>query len=257
MPSAGVQRQAFNLFIDQTAIGRYVVDDVFVGPDGGISFGPLGQLTAGIRRDWYKYKESIAAFPVPDATQNQIAFVSELDLDQLDSVAFSRSGWAAQAQFTSAGSALGGDWSFNRLSASGGWVKSAGDWTLVLSASGVTKIGNNQLPFVEAAFLGGLLNLSGAQPLQIWGNYSALGRVMVYKRLLKLPSLVGTGVYLGGSFETGNAWLTSSDIRWNNLRYAGSLYLGADTLLGPLYFAYGMADGGNHSFYLALGRPLK
>ena len=256
MPAAGIQRQPFNLFIDQTAIGRYLVDDVFVGLDGGISFGPLGQLAVGLRRDWYKYKENISAFPVPDSTQNQTALIARLNFDQRDQVAFPRSGWVANTQFTSAGSALGGDWSFNRLTAGGGWAKSLSEWTLLLSANGTTKIGKNQLPFVEAGFLGGFLNLSGLQPLELWGNYAAIGRIIVYKRLVQLPSLVGTGVYLGGSLESGNAWMTSSDIRWNNLRYAGSLFIGADTLLGPLYFSYGMADGGNHSFYLALGLPL-
>ena len=256
MPAAGVQRQAFNLFVDESAIGRYVVDDVFAGLQGGISFGPLGQLAVGLRRDWYKYKENISFFPAPEATQNQTALVAELNLDQIDNVAFPRSGWLANVQFTSAGSALGGDWSFNRLTARGGWAKSLSEWTFVLSANGTTKIGNNSLPYVEAGFLGGFLNLSGLQPLQLWGNYSAIGRVVVYKRLIKLPSLIGTGVYLGGSFETGNAWLTSDQIKWDNLRFAGSLYVGADTLLGPLYFAYGMADRGNHSFYLALGLPL-
>ncbi len=256
MPMAGIQRQPFNLFIDETAVGRYLVDDVFVGFQGGISFGPLGQLTVGLRRDWYNFKENISAFPVPDTTFNQTALVTQLNFDQLDHVAFPRSGWLANAQFISAGSALGGENSFNRLTAGGGWATSKGDWTLLLSASGVTKIGNNQLPFVEAGFLGGFLNLSGTQPLQFWGNYSALGRVMVYKRLMKLPSFVGTGVYVGCSFETGNAWMTSSDVRWDNLRYAGSLYLGADTLLGPFYFGWGRAGGGFHSFYLALGLPL-
>jgi NTE family protein len=256
MPTAGIQRQPFNLFIDNTAIGRYLVDDVFVGFQGGISFGPYGQLTAGIRRDWYNFKENISAFPVPDTTVNQTAFISNLNLDQLDAVAFPRSGWVANAQFISAGSALGGDNSFNRFSAGGGWATSKGDWTLLLTASGVTKIGNNSLPFVEAGFLGGFLNLSGTQPLQFWGNHAAIGRVMVYNRLMKLPSLVGTGVYVGCSFETGNAWLTSSDVRWDNLRYAGSLYLGAETLLGPLYVGWGRANGGFHSFYFALGLPL-
>ena len=96
MPAAGIQRQPFNLFIDETAIGRYLVDDVFVGLQGGISFGPYGQLTAGIRRDWYNFKENISAFPVPDTTVNQTAFVSQLNLDQLDDVAFPRSGWAGE-----------------------------------------------------------------------------------------------------------------------------------------------------------------
>jgi NTE family protein len=256
MPAAGVQRQAFNLFVDQSAIGRYVVDDVFAGLQGGISFGPLGQLAVGLRRDWYKYKENISFVPAPDATQNQTALVAALNFDQIDNVAFPRSGWLADARFTSAGSALGGDWSFNKLTARGGWAWSPSEWTFVLSASGTTKIGKNDLPFVEAAFLGGFLNLSGLQPLQLWGNYAALGRIVVYRRLIKLPSLVGSGVFVGGSLESGNAWLTSEQIRWDSLRFAGSLYLGADTLLGPLYFAFGLADRGYHSFYLALGLPL-
>ncbi|MGE5344718.1 MAG: patatin-like phospholipase family protein [Acidithiobacillales bacterium] len=255
-PSAGIQRIPFNLFIDETAIGRYLVDDAFVGFDGGISFGPLGQLAAGIRRDWFKYKENISAFPAPGGTINQTAFVTELDFDQLDAVGFPRSGWAGSAQFISAGTALGGDLSFNKLSAIGGWARSRNEWTLLLALSGATKIGKNDLPFIDFAFLGGFLNLSGTHPLQIRGNYSALARVVVYRRLVRLPSLLGTGVYLGGSLESGNAWMTSDQIRWNNVRYAGSLFLGANTLLGPLYFAFGLADRGDHSFYFLLGLPL-
>jgi NTE family protein len=256
MPSAGIQRVPFNLFIDEMAIGRYLVDDAFVGFDGGISFGPLGQLTAGIRRDWFKYKENISVFPAPDYTINQTAFVTQLDLDQLDNVCFPRHGWGLRAQFLSAGSALGGDLSFNKFSALGGWATSRHEWTLLVALSGATKIGRNDLPFIDATFLGGFLNVSGTQPLQIWGNYSALARVIVYRRLIRLPSLVGTGVYLGGSIESGNAWMTSDQIRWNNLRYAGSAFVGADTILGPLYFAFGLANGGDHSFYFLLGVPL-
>ncbi|HQR44918.1 MAG TPA: patatin-like phospholipase family protein [Thermoanaerobaculia bacterium] len=255
-PSAGIQRTPFNLYVEQSAVGRYLVDDVFVGFDGGISLGPLGQVSAGIRRDWYKYKENISAFPVSDATQNQTAFVAQAVIDQMDNVAFPRDGWGTKVDFVSAGRVLGGDWSYNKLSFRGGWAHSWGSWTLALGANGAAKLGNNQLPFVEAAFAGGFLNLSGLQPLELWGNYGAVGRAVVYKRLIALPALVGSGVFLGGSLETGNAWLSSSDVRFDNLRFAGSVFLGADTLLGPLYFAFGLADGGQHSFYLALGLPL-
>ena len=61
---------------------------------------------------------------------------------------------------------------------------------------------------------------------------------------------------MGGSLETGNAWQNSRDIRFSNLRAAGSIYVAADTILGPLYLGYGLADRGSHSFYLALGLPL-
>ena len=36
---------------------------------------------------------------------------------------------------------------------------------------------------------------------------------------------------------------------------AGSAFLAADTYLGPFYFAYGRATGGESSWYSFLGRP--
>ena len=41
----------------------------------------------------------------------------------------------------------------------------------------------------------------------------------------------------------------------DNLVKAGSVFLAADTFLGPLYFAHGRASGGASSFYLFLGNP--
>ena len=35
---------------------------------------------------------------------------------------------------------------------------------------------------------------------------------------------------------------------------AGSVFLGADTPVGPVYTAYGYAEGGNRAFYIFLGR---
>jgi NTE family protein len=240
MPAAGIQRIPFNLFVNEVAVGRYIVDDVFVGFDGGISFGPARPAHRRNPARLVPVQEE-HLLPGPDNTINQTAFVTQLILDQFDAVGFPRYGWAARAQFISAGSALGGDLSFNKLSAIGGWAGSKNEWTLLLAANGATKIGGSNLPFIDAAFLGGFLNLSGTQPLQFWGNYAALARVVVYRRLIRLPSLVGTGVYLGGSLESGNAWMTSDEIRFSNLRYAGSLFIGANTLLGPLYFAFGSA----------------
>ena len=36
---------------------------------------------------------------------------------------------------------------------------------------------------------------------------------------------------------------------------AGSLFLGADTPVGPLYLGYGQTEGGNNSLFFFLGRP--
>jgi hypothetical protein len=38
------------------------------------------------------------------------------------------------------------------------------------------------------------------------------------------------------------------------MRKAFSLFASAETVIGPLYFAYGLADTGEYAFYLFLGR---
>jgi len=34
---------------------------------------------------------------------------------------------------------------------------------------------------------------------------------------------------------------------------AGSVYVGVESFLGPIFLGYGMAEGGNDMFYLQLG----
>ncbi len=41
----------------------------------------------------------------------------------------------------------------------------------------------------------------------------------------------------------------------NDVMVAGSVFLGLDSPIGPVYLAYGHAEGGNDSVYLFLGQP--
>ncbi len=51
--------------------------------------------------------------------------------------------------------------------------------------------------------------------------------------------------------EAGNAWQQRDSMcRTGDLVKAGSVFVAADTFLGPFYFAYGRATGGASSFYL-------
>ncbi len=60
--------------------------------------------------------------------------------------------------------------------------------------------------------------------------------------------------FAGGSLEAGGAWNEYGDITLDSLIPAGSLFLGVDTPLGPLYMGAGYAEGGNTSLYLSLGK---
>ena len=88
--------------------------------------------------------------------------------------------------------------------------------------------------------LGGLFRLSGLTPGEIAGPNTLYGSLIAYRRIanprfftLNLP------VYVGGSVEAGNAYAAIEEIDAASLIVAGSVFLGLDTPLGPLYVAYG------------------
>ncbi len=102
---------------------------------------------------------------------------------------------------------------------------------------------------------GGLFTLSGFAPQSLSGQHVGVGRLLFYRNIGNpIASAFNTRVYLGASIAVGNVWNDTRDIRWNNTRTAGSLFLVVDSLVGPLYLGYGAAQGGRRSLYLFLGQ---
>ena len=60
---------------------------------------------------------------------------------------------------------------------------------------------------------------------------------------------------MGFSLEAGDAVERDINLDWDRARKAGSLYIGSDSILGPLYFALGRTFGGSSAVYLFWGRP--
>ena len=73
----------------------------------------------------------------------------------------------------------------------------------------------------------------------------------IYRR--ELSDIGFAHLSVGTSLEYGNVWENRSDIDIGDGLFAGSLFLGADTAVGPVYLGYGLAEGGNSSFYLYVG----
>jgi len=103
--------------------------------------------------------------------------------------------------------------------------------------------------------LGGFLNLSGTPVGALAGSQAAGVSLVTYYRMGELPRVLGRGWYTGVSLEAGDAWSRATGFRWGNVKKAGSLFVGADTVVGPLYLGWGQTYRGDSSFYLFLGRP--
>jgi len=107
---------------------------------------------------------------------------------------------------------------------------------------------------IDEYSLGGFQQLSGYRVGQVAGNYLLFGRLTYYQRL---PWKVGVAraLFAGGSLEAGNAWASRRDIGFKGLRTGSSLFIGADTGVGPLYLSVVSAPKGYTGLYLFLGRP--
>jgi NTE family protein len=147
---------------------------------------------------------------------------------------------------------LGADSDFSQLLFMGGLAHSWGRNTFFggfefdYTADGVAPVQNRFRT-------GGFTRLSGFTQDQLSGQQALLLRSGYYRHLGNgklLPS------YAGVSLEYGNVYEDRDDISLapGDALLAGSVFLGVDTVLGPIYLAYGHAEQGNNSIYLYLGR---
>jgi NTE family protein len=144
--------------------------------------------------------------------------------------------------------------SYRRIEGSLQGASSWGPHTLSYSVSGGTDI-DSDMPAYESFLLGGPMRLSGYRVNQFAGNRYAFGRLMYYKQAVHLPDILGSGIYFGGSAEVGRISERTSNLSDSGTLWSGSVFLGADTFLGPLYFGIGTGGSGHWSLYLLLGRP--
>jgi NTE family protein len=114
---------------------------------------------------------------------------------------------------------------------------------------------NNESPNERGLFqLGGFTNMTAYQPGQLSGNHGGTLGVMYYYRLGGLRLLTQTPFYLGGVLEAGNGWNQRSDMSFHDLHTSASIFIGADTFLGPIYLGYGVGDDGNSAAFLYIGQ---
>jgi NTE family protein len=172
--------------------------------------------------------------------------------DTLDNLNFPTSGYYGNLVFYDSLTALGASNNFSTLSLNAVKAYTWGKQTLIPRVILSGRL-SGDLGVQDLFLLGGFLNLSGYQIGQISGQYAALGELIYMYRLDDASAAFTIPLYAGGSLEVGGAWNELDDITLDSLIPAGSLFLGADTPLGPLYLAGGLAKG-DASLYLMLGR---
>jgi NTE family protein len=187
---------------------------------------------------------------LPEDSYNNGELYGRLAVDKLDDLNFPRAGYFGSLEYIWSDEALGADTDFDQVLLGGGFAFTRDRNTLLIGAR-FYATPDNDAPIQNWFQLGGLFKLSGYQINELSGQQLGLLQ-LIYMRRVGNFGLMPT--YLGGSLEAGNTWQDLDDVEFNSLLGAGSLFLGVDTFVGPLYIAYGIAENNNHGFYLYLGK---
>jgi len=254
-PRAGLERRATHLYQGETRIATYDLASAHVGVDAGIQFRQYGSLRLGVLRGTLDPKlDTGPATLSPGASSiSQGAFTARLVLDRIDSVVFPRSGWRAGLGLYDSRSSLGADDSYRKWDVDGSAAFSFGDHTINVGGKFGGRAGGNALPRYDQFQWGGFLQQSGYRTGQLYGEKLAFGRAMYYHRILRGSFL--EGAYGGFSLEAGkvsNPLVAGNPEGWLK---SASVFVAADTPIGPAYLGYGRAQDGNSSWYFYLGRP--
>lgn len=214
----------------------------------GRQFGTWGEVRLGYLRRTGDIEVGVGApAPARDFETGEV-FLSLTD-DKLDSLYFPRSGHFARADWRMSRRDLGADTDFDQANYAALLADTWGRHTLIGGVD-VKATMDGTAPVQSQQRLGGFLRLSGFEEGRLSGQQSGLARLVYMRRINDIQQFKA---YAGASLEAGNVWADSGDIFGGDHIVGGSLFIGADTPIGPLYFAYGHNDTGKGSVYLYLG----
>jgi NTE family protein len=256
-PQMGASAGQLNLFEQGERIAELRVGERVYGIDGGRELGNWGEFRVGLRRGEGHSRLRIGDPMNPEFADSDFEigqYSLRFAYDRLDNVRFPREGtrWGVQGLFSRENFNADDEYDLYRFD----YLKAAtfDRHTLIGLLDIGTKRRDGDSGLQDVFRLGGFLNLSGLQEDELTGNHSALTSLVYYYQLNSEKSLFSMPIYLGASLELGNVWQTTGEISADTAITAGSLLAGMDTLLGPLYIAFGGTEEGDKALYFFLGQ---
>ena len=256
-PSALIEARDLEVYSKDVEIADFRERDAEVDLDIGRNLGNWGEIRWGYHRINGATRDRFGNPDLVDHQFNNGELFLKFSYDRLDNVDFPREGQTFSLQWDADRINLGSDTASDRVQADWLMARSRGRNTLLIWTSAGTTLDGNIKPTSLQDFysLGGFFNLSGLATQSLIGPDYAIARAIYFRKIGRGgEGLFDFPAYIGMSFEAGNTWSRRGDINWGSAHKDVSLFLGFDTLLGPLYVGSGYDESGNSAFYLFLGR---
>jgi NTE family protein len=240
------------LFEGDESVSRFRNRVARVGIEGRRQFDTDAQLSLGYQRSWFD-ANTVTGTSFPEFKGRAGEVYANLIIDRLDNWDFPRRGTFVRADLSVADDTLGADSDYEKALFEVQRAFGRDKHSLSVLLRHGNALGSD-LPLFDAFELGGFQNLSGFANRQILANRITFGRV-VYGYQIGASGVLARGLYLGGSLEAADVSERLNGIGTKGALVAGSLFIAADTALGPFYVGAGLGEGGEQTLYIFLGRP--
>ncbi|HCL41360.1 MAG TPA: hypothetical protein DHW73_08280 [Pseudomonas sp.] len=252
-------------FIDAEARNIEVIDDndpivayrqkrYGAGINIGRQIANNGEVRFGLSRYRGNSRVRIGDPDLPDVDFDEAFYSIEVDRDTLDNVNFPRSGDEAKFSWRQSEPALGADERYQQIEFKAN--KAFGFGPNSWQVGGFIGRTDSDVNVAQSSFvLGGPGWFSGFRQDALAGQNYQLGRLVYYRRLT--PSYFNAfslPLYLGASLEYGRVYNRDDTDFDTGYFTGGSLLLGMDTLVGPLFFGLGANEEGHEALYMKLGQ---
>lgn len=243
--------ESFYQGADRIAI--YEVDTVKGGFDFGTQLYEYAEIRSGLRFGFKITERETGSLPIPEFDGRSAEWISQIKIDQLNQAYFPTEGYFLSSQWIQSYKKLGAESNYQKIYLDATLVGHLSSHIGFLSANFGSSL-SQSLPIQEAHTLGGMFQLSGFREEELRGEHFGVVRLGYLHQIRSLSNPLFDKIYLGGWGEAGNIWQTSDQINLDDLEYAGTLAIGFETKLGPLFLAYGQAGSEHSQFYVLLGR---
>jgi NTE family protein len=212
--------------------------------DAGAHLGGWSELRFGIdfQRGNLHFEESS---PTVEGDFDDNGLHASLEIDTLNASLFPSEGVRVGARWKRRFESLGADSNFEVVDVGGYAVTTVAGQSVGLLSSLQFETAGETEP-AEAFAVGGLFRLSGLGGTTRAGPEGGVASLITYRKM--------GAVYLGGSFEAGGVWDGWDTTNSRSIIFAGSVFSGLATPIGPIYLGYGWAEEGEKAAFLIIGQ---
>lgn len=213
-----------------------------------------GEVRLGVSRYRGEAKVRLGDPDLPSFNFDEAFYTLQIDRDTLDNINFPTRGDEARLTLRQSEPDLGADDRYRQSELSLRRVYSFGQNSFQLGG-GIGRT-ENEVDVAQSSFLlGGPARFSGYRENSLAGQNYNLARLVYFRRLSSNSyAPLGMPLYLGTSLEYGRVYNKGEDAFDTGYISAGSIMIGADTFLGPLFFGLGASQEGGRALYMKLGQ---